>query len=49
MMDPWKDFNWTLFANIVSSLRSAQILSQAKVFCKILGPAKVFWEKSESS
>ena len=49
MMDPWKDFNSTLFSNIVSSLRPAQTLGQAKVFCKILGPAKVFCKKSESS
>ena len=35
MMDPWKDFNSTLFANIVSSLSPAQTLGQAKVFCKI--------------
>ena len=38
-MDPWKDSNSTLFANIVSSLSPVQIL----------GPAKIFWEKSESS
>ena len=41
-MDPWKDFNSTLFANIVSSLTPAQFSGQVKVFCKILGPAKVF-------
>ena len=39
MVDPWKDFISTLFANIVSSLSPAQIL----------GPAKVFCEKTESS
>ena len=39
MIDPWKDFKKTLFANIVSSLSPAQILGLAKVFCK----------KSESS
>ena len=48
-MDSWKDFNSTLFANIVSSLSPAQILGQAKLFCKILGPANVFCGKSESS
>ena len=32
MMDPWKDFSSTLFANIVSSLIPAQILRRAKVF-----------------
>ena len=48
-MDPWKDFTSTLFANIVSSLGPAQILGRAKVFCKILNPAKVLCEKSESS
>ena len=48
-MDPWKDFNSTLFENIVSSLSPAQTLRRAKVFCKILGPAKVFCKKSESS
>ena len=42
MIDPWKDFNSTLLANIVSSLSPAQTLSRAKVFGKILGPAKVF-------
>ena len=45
MMDPWKDFNSTLFADIVLSLNPAQILGRAKVFCNILGPAKVFCEK----
>ena len=48
-MDPWKDFNSTLFANIVSSLSSAQLLSRAKVVCENLGPAKVFSKKFESS
>ena len=48
-MDPWKDLNSTLFLNIVSSLNPAQILGRTKVFCNILGPAKVFCEKSESS
>ena len=48
-MDPWKDFNSTLFPNIVSSLSLAQILGRAKIFCKMLGPAKVFCVKSESS
>ena len=38
-MELWKDFNSTLFANIVSSLGPAQIL----------GRAKVFWWKFESS
>ena len=48
-MEPWKDFNSTLFANIVSSLSPAQILGRVKVFCKILGPTKVLFKKSESS
>ena len=30
-MDQWKDFNSTLFANIVSSLSPAQILGRYKV------------------
>ena len=47
-MDPWKDFNSTLFANIVSSLSPAQFLSRAKVFCENLGPAKDFCKKFES-
>ena len=39
-----------LFANIkFSSIPAEYILDQAKLFCKILGPAKVFGEKSESS
>ena len=49
MTDPWKYFNSTLFANIVSSLSPSQNLGRAKVFCKILRPAQVFCEKSESS
>ena len=44
MMDPWKDFNSTLFANIVSSLSLVHILGRAEVFCNILGPAKLFGE-----
>ena len=48
-MYPWKDFSSTLFANIVSSLNQAQTMGRAKVFCKILGLAKVFSKKSESS
>ena len=48
-MDPWKNFNSTLSADIVSSLSPAQILRRAKVFCKNLGPAKLFCEKFESS
>ena len=48
-MDPWKDFNSTLFANIESSLSPAQTLGRAKVFCEILGPAKVFCKKFELS
>ena len=48
-MDPWEDFNSTLFANIVSSLSPAQTLRRAEVLCKILGPAQVICEKSESS
>ena len=48
-MDPWKDFNSTLFANTVSSLSPVQILGRFKNLCKILGPAKVFCEKFESS
>ena len=42
MMDPWKDFNSTLFADIVSNLNPAKILGRTKVFCKSWGPAKVF-------
>ena len=34
MEDPWKDFYSILFAKIVSSLNPAQILGPAKVFCK---------------
>ena len=49
MIDPWKDFISTLFANIVSSLSPAQILRRAKVFCKNLGPANDFCDKCESS
>ena len=48
-MDPWKDFYSNLFAYIVSSLSPVQILGRAKVFCKILGPAKIFSEKFVSS
>ena len=46
-MDPWKESNSTLSTNIVSSLIRAQISGRTKVFCEILGQAKVFWEKSE--
>ena len=48
-MDSWKDFNWSFFANFVSSWCPAQILGRAKVFYKIFGPAKVFFEKFVSS
>ena len=41
MMDPWKNFNSTLFANIVSNLIPAQTLGRAKVLCKILGPTSL--------
>ena len=54
--DLWKDQWWTheqtltrLCLQTLSSLSPAQILGQSNLFCKILGPAKVFWEKDESS
>ena len=41
-MDPWKDFNSTLFTNIVSILSPAQILGWAKSFVKFLVQLKSF-------